>query len=280
MALGLSGVDEGGLIDLFEGEADLAAGIIRVLHDGSFGDDPTRIFRAVRYEQRLGFHIEEHTLHLLREALGRRSLSTVTGDRLRHELERILDELEPWRALMRARELGVLTGLYPALGNVPYLPRLEGQTVDDPLVYLAAVAYGLHPVRRAGFVYRLNMPSPWSKVVTDAVALHSLEEKLSDPELRPLEICHHLDPLSPVSLEAGRRVMDDGAARDTLERYLDELRDVRPLLNGDDLLLLGIPEGPQVGEVLRMLREARLEGRTTTRHDEVALVREFAKGLD
>lgn len=275
MAVALSGVDRGLLVDPFGGQHDLKDGLVRVLHDRSFVDDPTRILRGIRYEQRLGFRFEEGTLHLLQDALDRRCLSTVTGDRLRHELEKMLEEPEPLKTLLRARELGVFVGLYPALRDAPYLSKLEDKRVDDPLVYLAVLAYGLDPRYRAGFVFRLNMPLRWEKVVNDTLTLRSMEPDLADAEMSPLELCHKLDPLSEASLQAALLVMDDGPAKANLARYVNELRYVKPLLNGDDLLLLGIPEGPMIGEALEMLRLARLEGRARTRRDEVALVREF-----
>jgi tRNA nucleotidyltransferase (CCA-adding enzyme) len=278
MAVPLSGTDKGRLVDPFGGQQDLRDGLVRVLHDRSFVDDPTRILRGIRYEQRLGSRFEEGTLRLLHEALDRRCLSTVTGDRLRHELQRMLEEPGPLKPLLRARELGVFAGLYPALRDAPYLPRLEGKHVSDPLAYLATLAYGLDPKYRAGFIFRLNMPSRWEKVVSDAVALSSMESHLADAGMPPLELCRKLDPLSEASLQAGLLVMDDGVARDNLARYANELRYVKPLLNGDDLLLLGIPEGPMIGEALEMLRVARLEGRARTRRDEVALVREWMAG--
>ena len=280
MAVALSGEDVGRMVDPLGGEEDLRARLVRVLHDRSFIDDPTRVFRAIRYEQRLGFRLEENTLRLMQEALRRGCLATVTGDRLRHELELMLKEPEPMRTLMRARELEVFWRLYPALSDVPYLPLLKGKPVDEPLVYLAALSYGLNHVRRFGFIYRLNMPSCWERVVTDAVTMRCHELALQRRNMPPTELCRLLDPLSPVSLQAGVLLANEGPVKENLERYVNELRDVKPLLNGDDLLLLGVPEGPLVGEALSMLRQARLEGRATTRRDEVALVREFLASRD
>ena len=280
MAVALSGEETGRLVDMFGGQEDIRRDLVRVLHDHSFIEDPTRIFRGVRYEQRLGFRFEENTLRLLREALRRGCLATVTGDRIRHELELILEEPEPFKTLMRARELDVFWHLAPNLRDVPFLPLLEGKPVDDPLVYLAALAYGLRPWQRFAFIYRLNMPSQWARVVSDAITVRTREHLLRRPGISPVEICDLLDPLCLVSVKAGLLLAREGPGKENLERYLSELRDVKPLLNGNDLLLLGVPEGPLVGEALAMLRHARLEGKATTRHDEVALVREFLAGKD
>ena len=275
MAVALSGDDAGELVDLFGGRQDLQAGLIRVLHDGSFIDDATRILRAVRYEQRLGLNLEENTLRLLEQALRKGILATVSGDRLRHELETILDEPEPLKTLLRARELRVFWSLYPALRDVPYLERLVGRPVEEPLVYLAALSYHLRPVEKFGFIYRLNMPTRWADVASDAVTLRTHELALGQRDISPVEVCRLLDPLSPVSLQAGLLLADEGPVKRNLERYLNELRYVKPSLTGDDLLLLGIPEGPLVGEALSLLRQARLEGKASTRRDEIELVKEF-----
>ena len=103
----------GKLLDFWGGMPDLQAKLVRVLHSLSFVDDPTRILRAVRYEQRFGFHIEPRTMELLRDALD--LLDRVTPTRIRHELERILEEETPEKALLRLDELGILRRIYPAL---------------------------------------------------------------------------------------------------------------------------------------------------------------------
>ncbi len=103
----------GQLLDFYGGLADLRAGLIRALHSLSFVDDPTRILRAVRYEQRFGFQIEPRSLELMADALD--LLDSVTAARIRHELERILHEADPERYLKRLDALGVLAHIHPAL---------------------------------------------------------------------------------------------------------------------------------------------------------------------
>jgi tRNA nucleotidyltransferase (CCA-adding enzyme) len=113
MAISLSPDNYGELIDLYGGTNDLKNKIIRVLHEKSFTDDATRIWRAIRYEQRLDFQIEPETLKLLKRDVSQ--LKTVGGYRLRRELELVLKEKEPERALVRADKLGVLKELNPSL---------------------------------------------------------------------------------------------------------------------------------------------------------------------
>ena len=113
MAISLNPDNYGELVDLYGGLKDLNNKSIRILHDKSFTDDATRIWRAIRYEQRLGFEIEPETLSLLKKNVP--LMKTVGGYRLRHELELVLKEKEPEKALRRAAELGVLTVLHPSL---------------------------------------------------------------------------------------------------------------------------------------------------------------------
>ena len=125
------------LVDPHGGRADLDAGLIRVLHPESFLDDPTRILRAVRYAARFGFAIEPETARLMAEALAGRALSTLTGDRLRHELQRTFEETNPAAALRLAHHRGVLAAIHPAL-TAGHLPD-AGTEPAARLTWLAAL---------------------------------------------------------------------------------------------------------------------------------------------
>lgn len=119
MAVALDPKKFGELTDPFNGRQDLKKEVIRILHQKSFRDDATRIWRAIRYEQRLGFQIEPMTMLLIERDLN--MLKTVSGDRIRHELERVLKEEEPEKLLSRADELGVLAKISPHLKADPWL---------------------------------------------------------------------------------------------------------------------------------------------------------------
>jgi tRNA nucleotidyltransferase (CCA-adding enzyme) len=145
MAVCLSPDNYGELIDLYGGLKDLKAKKIRILHDRSFTDDATRIWRAVRYEQRLGFRIEPETLALLKRDLP--LMKTVGGYRLRHELELVLKEKEPEKCLLRADELGVLKELHPSLKADDWLAiqfqKARQSGMANPDYYLGLLAYRL-----------------------------------------------------------------------------------------------------------------------------------------
>jgi tRNA nucleotidyltransferase (CCA-adding enzyme) len=160
MAVCLNHEHYGELIDLYGGLDDLKNKLIRVLHEKSFSDDATRIWRAIRYEQRLGFRIEPDTLKLMKR--DRKMLKTVGGYRLRHELELVLSEKEPEQILVRADKLGVLKQLYPSLKADKWLEtkfreaRSSGKTSQEK--YLSIMVSRMTVQELEGFVSYLRFP--------------------------------------------------------------------------------------------------------------------------
>lgn len=270
MALPLTGA-EPGLLAPHGGAEDLNRRLIRILHPSSFIDDPTRLLRAARYEQRLGFRLERDTESRLREGIDRGSLTTVSGDRLRHELARIFAEPQPGPPLLRAAELGILAAIHPALGKAAGLRQwaeggpamVEETALSNPearLTWLAALAYPLSAREGAGLISRLNMPKSWAAVVRDTIALREKERAISDRSLPPSRLCNMLAGSSPAAMAAVAGLTESASAGRALRRYLAELRQIVPALRGGDLLAMGVPPGPPVGAVLAQLRAARQDG--------------------
>ncbi len=261
------------LVDPHGGRADLEAGLVRTLHPLSFVDDPTRIFRAIRYEQRFSFRIEDQTLNELRHAVEHGALATLTGDRIRHELERIFNEASPLPALRRAGELGALSAVHSALGHT-HLEGL-GDWSATPLSWAAALVWPLSAEQGASLATRLNAPADLVRTLEDTALLTARQPQLAEAGLLPSGVCAQLDGLSPDALAAAMRLAEP-VVGERVERYLSEWWSVAPLLRGTDLLELGVPSGPAVGEALRALRQARLDGLTHDRHDEEKLARQWA----
>lgn len=274
MAMPLQGsVNE--MVDPHGGRADLNAGLIRVLHPGSFRDDPTRILRAVRYAARFGFTIEPETARFMAEALAAQALSTITGDRLRHELERIFQEPYPQRSLRLADECRVLSAIHSAL-TVSHLP--DATEPVAPLVWLSAVVWPLNSDEGAALNARLNAPTDWARVIDDTIHIRELCPAVSQAA-KPSAVCALLDGVAPDALR-GAIMIGDQAVADPIRRYLSEWWSVAPRLRGTDLLALGIAAGPEMGEALRELRRARLDGETHSVSDEQTLARRWAQGSD
>ena len=286
MAIAVSGPRSGHLLDPFTGEEDLKVGHIRILHPRSFIDDPTRILRAIRYEQRLGFGLERETNRLLLEAVEGGPLDTVSGDRIRRELGLMLDEWRPDLPLLRCAELGVLSAIHPALADGSNMKALAAVgPANTPLEYLAALSYPLDGEQGESLIRRLGMPSRWARVVRDTITLRMETE--GDPAARPDDQdpgpspgprYRSLDQLCPESVKVNTLLSDSPHVKEMLEVYLTDVRYVKPCLSGRDLISLGASQGPMVGKILRNLRAAKIEGKISTRDEEVQLAESYISG--
>ena len=262
------------LLDPTNGQGDITAGLVRILHPTSFQDDATRILRAIRYEQRLRFQLEQHTEALLSRHV--EILNTISGDRLRRELDLIFREEHAGDILLRAANLGVLSTLNPYLPDAltlqDQLRRLsqEGGAIL-PQQYLALLAYSTKDDQRDGFIQRLNMTRTWARVVRDVSLARDAADFLAR-EPSPVMAYRLLNPLNLKAIRTVAALTQNKPARDSLSLYLRELQHVRPMLNGHDIANLGVPPGPQVGALLEALRDARLEGKVHTREHEEAFI--------
>jgi tRNA nucleotidyltransferase (CCA-adding enzyme) len=279
MALHLNPQRFGELIDLYHGKDDLEHRLIRILHSKSFVDDATRILRAIRYEQRLGFKLEAETEKLLRRDAA--MLDTISGDRIRHELDLILKEDEPERAIGRAEELGVLSQLHPSLKGNGWFSQMfaEARQVDIrgslSTLYLCLLIYNLTEKENEEFISRLNLPKNSAQTMRQTLQLKAQLHRLANPKLKPGEIYQLLHSYSAQAIQTNALASESPIASQHLQLYLTKLRYVKPLLNGEDLKRMGIPAGPQLGEILSALHKARLNGEVKTRRDEERLVQNW-----
>jgi len=267
----------GRLIDLYGGRDDLKHKLIRILHERSFIDDATRIWRSLRYEQRLDFKLEPDTLRLLERDIP--MLDTISGDRIRHELELILKEEFPEKILCRTEELKVLPKLHPALKGDGWLAERFGQArqlsyPDLPSVelYIALLAYPLTGEESEELISRLRLPKSLAQTLRDTSSLKAKLESLADPELAPSSIYHLLHGYSQPAITANYLAADSSTARQHIQTFLSKLRYVKPSLTGNDLKKMGIAPGPQIKEILQRLHEARLDGKVTSKKGEERLV--------
>ena len=268
----------GELIDPHGGRQDLKKKLVRVLHDNSFIDDATRTWRALRYEQRLDFRIESSTLKLLKRDVA--MLSTVSGDRIRHELELVLKEELPEKAFQRADKLGVLKKLHPSLKGDDWLAETFVQARErclpdepHPQLYLSLLAYRMHTDETEQLVSYLRLPKVTAQVVQDTAAIKGKIKELSTPGLAPSLLYDLLHGYGLTAFTANALGAGSATAAEHIELYLNVLRHVNPALSGEDLKKLGVPQGPKIKEVLQALREARLDGKVTSKKDEEEMVR-------
>ena len=278
MAIELDPGRYGELIDRYKGRDDLEHKLIRVLHDKSFIDDATRIWRGLRYEQRLDFQLEPATLNLLKRDIP--ILNTISGDRIRYELECILREVHPEKVLRRAEELGVLPKLSPSLKGNGWLAekfeqarRVSSPNPPPPGLYLALIVYHLTNEETGALISFLRLPKALAQALRDTIDLKAKLPVLADPEIRPSRIYHILHSYNPTAITANSLACEPAVARQHIQLFLKKLRYVKPALTGGDLKRMGIAPGPRMKEILKRLHDARLDGEVTSKEGEVELVK-------
>ena len=282
MALALCGRERGQLLDPFDGMGDIAGGRLRVLHDRSFIDDATRILRAVRYETRFSFGIEEKTLALLKRDLA--YLDTISGARVRHELLHLLAEDEPEKGFLRCQELGVLAAIHSALRFDDELAvafrqaRRAGRAAPQPELHLALLGTRLSPADAEAVALRLALSKRQRQALEGAAALAQLLPWLSRADVRPSQVVERLEPFPLAAVEACDLLPAQSSAKRRLGRYLAEWRYVKTSLDGRALERLGVARGPGMKDVLRLLKAARVDGEASSREEEVELVRGVLTG--
>jgi tRNA nucleotidyltransferase (CCA-adding enzyme) len=245
MAFPLSGAAE--LLDPHDGLEDLRAGRLRVLHERSFVDDPTRALRAARYAARFGFELESETAKLLRDA----DLGTVSDDRIQNELRRTTAEDDPATVLRLILEWGVMPSLDPAAPE------------------------------RVAEVTRLAAAPPWAGWADRELAVMlalvrappQIRELAAATPERPSEAVRFAEPWDPAQLLVARAL---GA--EWLDRYAAEWRGVRLEITGEDLLASGVPEGPAVGHGLEAALSGKLDGELSGRDEELRIALAAARG--
>ncbi|HKP92024.1 MAG TPA: hypothetical protein VJT75_18795 [Thermoleophilaceae bacterium] len=265
MAVGLSEDDLGATHDPHGGRADLAAGLVRVLHDRSFVDDPTRLLRAVRYAVRLGFELEPETERLAREAIAAGAPSTVSGPRVRDELLDLLGEEEAAAALRVVRDLGLDHALHPSFVADPDLAASgalgSAETGADRRLAALAALVSRAPDELEDWVDSLALGrGDRSSVMAAARQGPSLVRALrADPPPSAVHALLRCEPAETLAV-----ALAYGAPAAPIHRFLADLRDVHLEVTGDDLVAAGVPESPAIGraldETLRMKLDGRLEG--------------------
>ncbi len=293
LALRLNTPSFGTLVDFFGAQRDLRDRTIRVLHNLSFVEDPTRVFRAVRFEQRLRFKISAHTESLIKNAVKMNFLDKLGGKRLLTELIIILREKEPLQAVERMNSLGLLRFIHPRLQYSSEMKRVLGEslvminwlqllylqspTVEPWVVYLLALTMELTTEEIQSTVIRLALVEQNRHKFSESrhkgeEALGTLQKQyarhksFSNSEL--YRLLHDL-PLEVILHLMARTVVED--VRRALSTYVTHLRDVTCLVTGQDLKKLGIPQGPLYTRILEEIKGARLNGQAVTREDELRI---------
>lgn len=278
MAVDITPSGWGELIDNHFGRRDLMFRKLRVIHEGSFVDDPTRILRALRYEYRLGFQIESNTLEYMKRDA--HYLGEVSGSRIFGELSKILVSDGRSETLRVAEERGILTAIHPSLRisarNLQVMATAENSSEDQNILfYVALISASLVDSEAEGVIGRLTPPSEWISVLRAGPQLRPLVSVLERPDLRPSEIAGLLKPFPLPTLLVQLALSPPTLQRERLETYIGTLQFISPECTGNDLIAAGVPQGPLIGQVLEELLNARIDQIVHSKQEELDFVQRW-----
>ncbi len=291
MGLCLNNERYGELIDYFGGQQDLQKGLIRILYNLSFVEDPTRIMRAIRFETRFRFSIEPHTLEFARDAIHRRLLGQLSYKRILQELVLILEEKDPLLALRRMDEIGVWEYVLPEVrinANIRYMmrrvPQVLGYLAERHLdsgarqwvVYMEVLLSGVDPSELDQIMDRYHFDREAGRSLRRAPELLKIVRDFQgDPELPMSEIHRRLASFTSENLVYFLMSLDQEWAWEKAVHYLELREESSCILTGNDLRAMGIKPGPIYSVILERLRAAAMDGLTGSYDSEMALVNKW-----
>ncbi len=293
-AIRLNREDFGVLIDYFGAQRDLREKVIRVLHNLSFVEDPTRVFRALRFEQRLDFHIAKHTENLIKNAVKMNFLEKLGGKRLLTELVHILREREPLRAIDRMTSLGLLQFIHPEL-RLTHEARAvleEARKIiswfellflerryEKWVVFFLALSEALTDDQFLETCKRLSVTEHYrerlfeTRKISQDVLETMQRRVLRRTPVHRSEIYYWLRELPVEILLYMMAKTTDEEVKKFVSLYFTQLQSVHCMITGHDLREMGLPPGPRYREILDRVMQARLDNEVESRDDELALAR-------
>ena len=291
LAIKLNGEGAFCLIDFFNGERDLKNKEIHVLHNLSFIDDPCRLFRAIKFEQRFSFKIGKQTEELMRGAIKKGLVDSLSGTRLLNEITLILKEKHPFKHILRMKEFDLLKFIssqiildsaeLETLGKIEkVLSWTETKSLTEKpdvwYVYLLAIIYSLDDESFMQMIEKLHMQARLKKslIIDRRTCKKALELLVEDKGWGPEVINHLFSDLSIEALIYFLAVDSTDRANQYANIYFTQYCGQAELsLTGDDLVKMGLKPGPVFQSVFKALREAHVKGAIETRDDEVCWVK-------
>jgi tRNA nucleotidyltransferase (CCA-adding enzyme) len=294
MAIDISEAEFGALIDLFGGKKDLGAGKIRVLHDLSFIDDPTRILRAVRFEQRYDFHIEAQTLRLLKQAVKKRMLEKLQPQRLRDELILALKEKKPLKVIRRLKQLCGFSFISPRLlanartyGFIASLERevtwfkgafAHRRRLDAWLIYLLGLLESLSRKETLLACKKFSFRRGEEKrLLSFKNTKKGFVLELSRKNIEPSRIHALLEPLSYEVILALKAKYKNPCLHKNITDFFSVYNATRLSIGGKDIGCLGIKPGPDYQRLMEKVLKAKLNGLVATKEEELNFLKRIAR---
>ena len=293
LAVRLNGRRYGELIDFFGGLRDIKEKVLRVLHSLSFVEDPTRVLRAIRFEQRFDFKLSKHTQNLIKSAVNMKLFNRLTGERMYTELILLFSEVEPLKVLKRMKDFDLLKFIHPNLKATAEAERLFtgiGETltwfrllyldlnVEKWLVFFLGLLDRLKDPAVDEALERLSAPVRIRERVRHSRARYRevLYVFYKEPELPASRVYDLLIPLDTEAILLMMAKAKQEKAKKHISLYLTHLREVTVTVTGDDLKAMGLPPGPRYKKILAELLDAKLDGAVKNREEELAFVKRKA----
>jgi tRNA nucleotidyltransferase (CCA-adding enzyme) len=294
MAVSISREGFGKLIDFFGGKSDLNKKKVRILHNLSFIDDPTRILRAVRFEQRYSLRIEPETLKNLKEAVRLKMLEKVKPQRIRDDLILMLEEKKPLKEIRRLKELAGFSFISPRIliskKALQFLQSIEKQInwfnkiypqrrqLDTWLIYFTALSEALTikdiKVVFKKFVFRKGEEK---RILSFKKINRRFIRRLKQYKIKPSEIFNLLEPLSYEIIILLKAKYKDRPIQHRIEDFFEIYNGMQIFVSGHDLHRLGIAPGPYYQKIFTKVLNAKLDGRVKTKEQELRLIKELIR---
>lgn len=289
LSVKLNKKDFGLLIDFFGGQRDLKDKLIRVLHNLSFVEDPTRAFRAIRFSERFGFKLTKHTENLIKLAIKMNIFEKLSGSRIYDELILIFKETNPIKALKRLGDYGLLKVIHEKLtftASTETLLEAVHETIiwfdllflderyDKGIIFIMALIDNLKDDEIVEALKRLMVAKQVEKkILQDRHSAHEILRRLNPQN--PIEIYHLLNGRTIESILFAMASSKDNDKKKAISQYLLELRAIKPIIKGQDLIDLGLVPGPIFSEIFSKILDEKLCKRLNTKDDEIAFAKEI-----
>ena len=272
VAIQLTQDEDWQILDPTDGLTDISHGTIRVLHNKSFVDDPTRIFRAVKYSIRFGFSIDEKTEKLIGNCIKSNYINKISGNRILSEVSQILEENNFKTNIQLLSSLGILSSIHPKLkigsALLDKLTKLNNDTKEDKSKLLTLFFSDINPENIDGICQRLDVNPKTVKILHGIQTIKQNTKSLSKTKIINSELMMLLDKLDIESISSIQLISKNESLRKNLSNFLDKLRFIKPKIAAKEIISLGIAPGPQIGNLLADIRFAVADGILKTVNEE------------
>ena len=290
LAVKLNEQQFGVLLDFFGGQRDLKDKSIRILHNLSFVEDPTRAFRAVRFAVRFGFRLGKHTANLMKSAVRMNLIEKVSGTRLYDELLLMFSETSPAKSVRELNRYGLLQSIHPSIRYRPplqdLLERLEKVIawyrllyLPDPLnegdLWFMGLLFDLKELETVSAFKQIAVPEKAGERIARFIGqARAANFRLKSRPHKPREVFYSLRDFDLEPLVFGMAATQDEDLKKLLATFITELRNTKPLLSGKELIAMGYEPGPWFHQIFQALLDARLDRKVHTKYDETRFVRD------